>query len=69
MAAAAEPIDVGVAPKSAFSEGYTRWALLLLMFIYTSNFIDRTILATLGQAIKVDLKLSDAQREIGRTHV
>ena len=61
MAAAAEPIDVGVAPKSAFSEGYTRWALLLLMFIYTSNFIDRTILATLGQAIKVDLKLSDTQ--------
>ena len=24
---------------------------------YTLNFIDRTILATLGQAIKVDLKL------------
>jgi MFS family permease len=44
----------------AFSERYTRWALVLLMFVYTSNFIDRTILATLGQPIKVDLKISDA---------
>lgn len=33
----------------------------LLLLIYTSNFIDRTILATLGQAIKVDLNISDAQ--------
>jgi MFS family permease len=61
MAAAAEPIVTEVAQKSAFSEGYTRWALILLMFIYTSNFIDRTILATLGQAIKLDLKLTDAE--------
>jgi predicted MFS family arabinose efflux permease len=61
MAAAAEPISVAVVEKPAFSERYTRWALVLLMFIYTSNFIDRTILATLGQAIKIDLKLSDAQ--------
>jgi MFS family permease len=61
MAAAAEPIITSLVKKPAFSEGYTRWALLLLMFIYTSNFIDRTILATLSQAIKVDLKLRDAQ--------
>jgi len=61
MAAAAAPIGAREAEKARFSEGYTRWALVLLMFIYTSNFIDRTILATLGQAIKVDLKLSDAQ--------
>lgn len=44
----------------AFSEGYTRWALILLMLVYTSNFIDRTILSTLGQPIKIDLKISDA---------
>lgn len=31
------------------------------MLIYTSNFVDRTILATLGQAIKLDLVISDAQ--------
>ena len=61
MAAVTAPIGVEQVEKTAFSEGYTRWALILLMFIYTSNFIDRTILATLGQAIKVDLKISDAQ--------
>ncbi len=42
--------------------GVSREAVLgLLLLIYTSNFIDRTILATLGQAIKVDLGISDAQ--------
>ena len=61
MTAVAAPIGVRADANPRFSEGYTRWALLLLMFIYTSNFIDRTILATLGQAIKLDLKLSDAQ--------
>ena len=35
--------------------------LFLLMLIYTSNFVDRTILATLGQAIKLDLVITDAQ--------
>lgn len=29
--------------------------------VYTFNFIDRTIIATLGQAIKVDLRISDAE--------
>jgi MFS family permease len=48
----------GFAAKPLFSEGYTRLAIVLLMFVYTSNFIDRTILATLGQPIKVDLKIS-----------
>lgn len=50
----------GAGARPLFSERYTRWALVLLMFVYTSNFIDRTILATLGQPIKVDLKISDA---------
>jgi MFS family permease len=50
----------GVGDRPLFSERYTRWALVLLMLVYTSNFIDRTILATLGQPIKVELKISDA---------
>ncbi len=33
----------------------------MLLLIYTSNFIDRTILATLAQAIKIDLGITDAQ--------
>ncbi len=45
----------------AVTRRYTRWLLTLLVLIYTSNFIDRTIVSTLGQAIKRDLALSDAQ--------
>ena len=51
----------GVSVRPAFSEGYTRGALIILMLIYASNFIDRTIINTLGQPIKVDLKISDGQ--------
>ena len=61
MAAVTAPVGARVSEKPVFSEGYTRWAVILLMFVYTSNFIDRTILATLGQAIKLDLKITDAQ--------
>ncbi|MDR3512428.1 MAG: MFS transporter [Caulobacteraceae bacterium] len=60
MAQAVAYGGVEAGAKPLFSERYTRWALVLLMFVYTSNFIDRTILATLGQPIKVDLKISDA---------
>lgn len=35
--------------------------LSMLVLIYTCNFVDRTILATLAQAIKLDLVISDAQ--------
>jgi len=42
-----------------FSSGYKRAVLGLLVLAYTFNFIDRTIIATIGQAIKVDLKLTD----------
>ncbi len=44
-----------------FGETYKRTVLGLLVMAYTLNFIDRTIISTIGQAIKVDLKLSDAQ--------
>jgi MFS family permease len=47
--------------KPLFSRTYTGWVLALLLLTYTFNFIDRTIIATIGQAIKVDLKLTDAQ--------
>ncbi len=47
--------------KPRYSGGYTGLVLSLLMLAYTLNFIDRTIIATIGQAIKVDLKLTDSQ--------
>lgn len=55
--------DVGApAPgKPLFSESYKQTVLWLLVLAYTFNFIDRTIISTIGQAIKVDLKLTDTQ--------
>src|SRR6187551_1729939 len=44
-----------------YSNGYKATVLGLLLATYTLNFIDRTIIATIGQAIKVDLKISDTQ--------
>lgn len=53
------------APSSAasphFSAPYRNTVLGLLVIAYTFNFIDRTIISTIGQAIKVDLKLTDQQ--------
>ena len=44
-----------------YTENYKRLVLILLVVAYTLNFIDRTIISTIGQAIKVDLKISDTQ--------
>ena len=49
------------ASREAFSEGYRRWLLALLLVTYTLNFVDRTIVAVLAQPIKLELHLSDAQ--------
>jgi MFS family permease len=47
--------------RPLYSNGYKATVLGLLLATYTFNFIDRTIIATIGQAIKVDLKLTDTQ--------
>ncbi|HEY9218149.1 MAG TPA: MFS transporter, partial [Phenylobacterium sp.] len=52
--------DAGVA-KPTYSGGYRNTVLWLLVVAYTFNFIDRTIISTIGQAIKVDLKLTDTE--------
>ncbi|WP_336971335.1 MFS transporter [Sphingobium aromaticiconvertens] len=38
-----------------------RWFLFLLGFIYMFNFIDRTIIAVVGESIRRDLQLSDLE--------
>jgi MFS family permease len=53
---AAEPVQS--APPTAADR---RWALILLVAISTVAFIDRSILNTVGQAIKDDLRISDLQ--------
>ncbi|MEM5400316.1 MFS transporter [Paraburkholderia unamae] len=40
---------------------YRGWFLLLLTLIYASNFVDRIIIAVVGQAMKIDLGLTDLQ--------
>ena len=44
-----------------YSAGYQRAVVLLLMLAYTFNSADRTIISIIGQAMKVDLRLSDTQ--------
>jgi MFS family permease len=43
------------------SHGYRSTVLILLMLYSLFSWADRTVLSTIGQAIKVDLKLSDVQ--------
>jgi MFS family permease len=54
-AEAAAPVTTGV------SSAYRNVVLGFLVLAYTFNFIDRTIVSTINQAIKLDLKLSDTQ--------
>jgi MFS family permease len=50
------------APVTASVPGaYRNVVLTFLLLAYTFNFIDRTIVSTINQAIKLDLKLSDTQ--------
>lgn len=49
------------APRPPFTAGYRRRVVLLLMLAYSFNAADRSIIAIVGQAMKVDLKLTDTQ--------
>src|SRR5215472_17112793 len=61
QAASGPAASASVAPKPLFSQGYKTLVLAFLLLAYTFNFIDRTIIATIGQAIKVDLKITDTE--------
>src|SRR5258706_5620174 len=60
IAAASTP-RASAPPKPVYSANYKRLVLFLLVTAYTLNFIDRTIIATLGQPIKDTLKITDTQ--------
>ena len=51
----------GAVESPTYSAGYKALVLALLLATYTFNFIDRSIISIIGQAIKVDLKLTDTQ--------
>ncbi|RJG22068.1 spinster family MFS transporter [Massilia cavernae] len=50
-----------VASQPQSSRGYRAWLLFVLVMVYASSFIDRIIIAMVGQAIKVDMQLSDLE--------
>ena len=52
---------VEAAGQVRFSRRYRGWFLGLLVAIYACSFVDRIILSTVGQAIKVDLQLTDLE--------
>jgi predicted MFS family arabinose efflux permease len=56
-----EPAAAPPSAAAGATSGYRAYVLVVLVALYTSNFIDRTILGTLGQPIKEDLRLTDAQ--------
>jgi MFS family permease len=57
MTDAAAPIGA----KPLFSKSYSGAVLTLLLLAYTFNFIDRTIIATIGPKIREDLGLTNTQ--------
>lgn len=54
-------IEATTRDRPQYSGSYRGTVLALLLLVYTVNFIDRTIIGTIGQAIKTDLNLSDTQ--------
>jgi predicted MFS family arabinose efflux permease len=61
MSDSSQPIGSMSAKSSPFSPSYVRYALWLLLIIYTLNFVDRQIVAILAKPIKDELGLSDTQ--------
>ena len=49
------------AATAPVSRGRRTYVLVVMVLVYTSNFIDRSLLGVLGQPIKADLKLQDWQ--------
>ena len=49
------------APARLLSRGYRRWVLLVLMLVYACNSAQRSLIPIIGQAMKVDLRLTDTQ--------
>jgi len=60
MAEASAAMDAGLAPAGGVSVGRRRYILTLLMIAYVLSFLDRQVLGILGESIKKDLHLKDA---------
>ena len=58
---AAAPHAAPVPSPAPLSAGYRRYALSVLLVIYTLNFLDRQIMSVLAEPIKHDLGLTDTE--------
>ena len=50
------------------SPSYRHYVLILLMLVYTLNFIDRTLIAVVAQPIIESFQLTDASGELNELH-
>ena len=55
------PPATATVSEAPYSAAYTRYAMLLLLAIYTVNFLDRSVINILAEPIKNELKLADWQ--------
>lgn len=51
--------DIATSERQSLSQGARHYALFVLVFVYTFNFIDRQILSILIESIKLELGVSD----------
>lgn len=61
MSETASPPAEADAQRAPYSPAYTRYAMLLLLGIYTVNFLDRSVINILAEPIKNELGLADWQ--------
>jgi predicted MFS family arabinose efflux permease len=61
MSDSSQPIGSFNAKPQALSPSYVRYALWMLLIIYTLNFVDRQIVGILSGPIKTELGISDTQ--------
>jgi MFS family permease len=65
-AAPVESENLGIAPPKldtapSVSDGFRRYALWILLLVYTVNFLDRQVVTILAEPIKTELGVSDLQ--------
>lgn len=56
-----EAISEPAGRATSITPGYRRYALFMLVVVYTSSFVDRQIMGVLLEPVKLDLGLSDTQ--------
>jgi len=61
MATVENPSEIKPEAAGPYSQSYVRYALWMLLIIYTLNFVDRQIVGILAEDIKRDLGVTDSQ--------